>query len=203
MKSLKNYSLMILALIVMMWITGKALYISYQTQMDNKRLIQNDVNMKAQLTYYFTKSGHEAAKTPVLQYKQKELYKIYPDVKQKVSDLKIKPKRVESYSEISVGYTKEITVPAKDSTIKKNDSVIQGKYFHYADNWYDVKGWIIQDTASLKISSTDTIYQVIHKGDRINPWLWIFSRRQLVQTIESANPDNKIKYARFIKILKK
>lgn len=202
MKNLKNYSLMILAIIVMLWITGKALYISYQTQMDNKRLIQNDVNMKAQLTYYFTKSGTEAAKTPVLEYKQKELYRILPEVKQKVKELDIKPKRVESYSETSVASGIEITVPAKDSTIKKNDSVIQGKYFNYADAWYDVEGWIIQDTMNLKISSTDTIYQVVSRGDRLKPWLWFFSRRQLVQTIQSANPNNKVLYSRYIKVIK-
>jgi hypothetical protein len=202
MKNLKNYSLMILAIIVMLWITGKALYISYQTQMDNKRLIQNDVNMKAQLTYYFTKSGKEAAKTPVLEYKQKELYRILPEVKQKVKELDIKPKRVESYSETSVASGIEITVPAKDSTIKKNDSVIQGKYFNYADAWYDVEGWIIQDTMNLKISSTDTLYQVVSRGDRLNPWLWFFSRRQLVQTIQSANPNNKILYSKYIQIKK-
>ncbi len=193
---------MILALIVMMWITGKALFISYEMQMDNQRLIQNDVNMRAQLTYYFTKSGHEAAKTPVLQYKQKELYRIHPEVKQKVSDLKINPKRVEAYSETSITSNKEITVPSNDSTIRKNDSVIQGKYFNYSDPWYNVEGWIILDTMNLKISSTDTIYQVISKGDRLNPWLWIFSRRHLVQTIQSANPNNKILYSKFIQIKK-
>ncbi|MBV5346825.1 hypothetical protein JZU46_01185, partial [bacterium] len=174
---------MILAIIVMLYITGKSLYISYEMQMENQRLIRNDVNMNAQLTYYFDKLGREAAKTPVLEYKQKELYKIFPEVKQKVTDLKIKPKRVESYSEVTVTSGKEITVPAKDSTTKKNDSIIPGKYFAYADNWYNVQGWIIQDTMNLKISSTDTIIQVVSRGGRLNPWLWIFSRRQLTQTI--------------------
>jgi hypothetical protein len=171
-------------------------------QMENQRLIRNDVNMNAQLTYYFDKLGREAAKTPVLEYKQKELYKIFPEVKQKVTDLKIKPKRVESYSEVTVTSGKEITVPAKDSTTKKNDSIIPGKYFAYADNWYNVQGWIIQDTMNLKISSTDTIIQVVSRGGRLNPWLWIFSRRQLTQTIQSRNPDSKIVYSRFIKIKK-
>jgi hypothetical protein len=32
--------------------------------------------------------------------------------------------------------------------------------------------------------------------------LWIFSRRQLTQTIQSRNPDSKIVYSRFIKIKK-
>jgi hypothetical protein len=32
--------------------------------------------------------------------------------------------------------------------------------------------------------------------------LWIFSRRQLTQTIQSRNPANKIVYSRYIQIKK-
>lgn len=186
--------------IFLLFLAGKCMYLYIQAQKDIHRLVRNDVNIRAQLTYYIDKQGRTAARNNVLEYSNKELKQIMPEVKQIITDLRIKPKRVESFSEVAVIQDKQITVPVKDSSIKKKDSIVHGKYFQYTDNWYDVKGWIVRDTMNLKICSTDTIIQIVSRGERTNKWLWFFSPRQLVQTIQSRNPSNKIVYSRYIKI---
>jgi hypothetical protein len=51
-----------------------------------------------------------------------------------------------------------------------------------------------------KLSYQDTLVQVVFRGKRIHPWLWIFSRRQLMQRIQLKNPQAQIHYSEIIQI---
>jgi hypothetical protein len=58
------------------------------------------------------------------------------------------------------------------------------------------------DSQRLQIHSTDTLTQVVFKGERIRPWLWVFSPRKLQQRVSVSNPNATIKYSQFIQIQK-
>jgi len=55
-----------------------------------------------------------------------------------------------------------------------------------------VHGIAIGDTQRVVIASVDSLLQVVYRGERIHPWLWIFSKRKLQQAISSKNPNSRI-----------
>jgi hypothetical protein len=87
----------------------------------------------------------------------------------------------------------------KDSIIYDTISI---KAFNYYDKHFSVNGIVQFDSLELNISSIDSITQVVFKGERKRPWLWILSRRKLQQIIKSSNPNSKIIYSKFIEVEK-
>ncbi|MBU0489989.1 MAG: hypothetical protein KKD31_18775, partial [Bacteroidetes bacterium] len=116
-----------------------------------------------------------------------------------IRNLKIKPNRVESFTETVVETEKQITTVLRDSIIH---DTIQARVFDYADEFYSVAGIAIGDTQQVHIHSTDSLIQVVYKGKRRKPWLWIFSSRKLEQAIACKNPNAIVKYSRHIEISK-
>ncbi len=199
---LKQIALFSTIAVFLLLVTGKSLYMYIQGQKDYKRILASQQNLTKQLVYYKDKQGHETAKTPVLQYTKKELDNVLPDVNTLLKTLKIKPKQTESVAEIATTQHKDIITRLYDTIFTKNNIADPTKLIMYSDDWYNVTGTFANDTARLSISSVDTLVQVISKGERLNPWLWFFSKRQLIQTIQCRNPSNHIVYSRYIKIIK-
>ncbi len=185
--------------IFLLFITGKCLFLYIQLQKENKRHVNNEQTLTAKIKYYEDQKGRETARTGTLELTVSELSKILPEIRQELKDLKIKSGRVESFSETHIIQNKDIKQVLRDSIIYNHIPV---KTFGYTDPWYSIKAIIQNDSVDLNISSYDTIIQVVSRGDRIKPWLWIFSPRQLVQTIQSRNPSNHINYSMYIKIKK-
>lgn len=168
--------------------------------------------------YYKAKNGDLVARNRVLQLTSQQIKNnIAPSVTASLDNLGIKPGRVEAYSENALVSYKEIVARVRDSLISivqpadsgtRPPDTTQARIFHYSDPWYDVTGILIGDDQRLRISSVDTITQVIFRGARINkkgnkvPGWWIFTPRQLEQVISCKNPSNKIVYSKTIFISK-
>ena len=202
MKNLKAIAFLVLAIIILLYITIQSLVAQYQAEKDKARIISNQVTLQDSVTYYRDRLNREAAHVDVMEYTVKELKTILPGIAQDIKDLNIKTSHVQSYSQTEVQQEKEITAHLRDTSIIVNYIYTPAKAFNYTDTWYNVMGIIDSLNINLQIRSTDTITQVVSRGERINPWLWIFSRRKLEQTIQSANPYNKIKYSKYIQIKK-
>lgn len=172
----------------------------YQEKKDNDRLRKSFVAANQEIQYYKARNGELVAKTSLLQLRYNEVKQIYPQLIAEIKNLNIKPKHVTQYSETVVKSEKEIITHIKDSIIR---DTIRAKVFEYQDPFYTVKGIAIGDTQQVKITSVDSLIQVVYKGERYHPWLWIFSRRKLQQVITSKNPNNKIVYSKTIHIVKK
>ncbi|MEI6062312.1 MAG: DUF6549 family protein [Bacteroidota bacterium] len=199
---LKTIGILSISAIILLFITFESVLQYVKLQKDYKRIQDNAVTMRDSLTYYKDSKGREVAQLKTVEYKADELKKLVPDVPVILKELNVKTKRVESFAQTEVQQEKQITAPVHDTIIKNVNGDLKAKYFHYRDAWYDIKGIWQDTTAKLIVSSKDTIIQVISFGPRIHPWLWIFSRRDLVQTIQSRNPSNHIVFARYIKIKK-
>ncbi len=199
---LKQIALFSTIAVFLLLVTGKSLYMYIQGQKDYKRILASQQNLTKQLVYYKDNQGRETAKAPILQYTQKELDNVLPQVKPLLKTLKIKPKQTESVAEIATTQHKYIITRLYDTTFTKNNIAGSSKLIRYSDAWYNVTGTFANDTTRLSISSVDTLLQVISKGERLKPWLWFFSKRQLIQTIQCRNPSNHIVYSRYIKIIK-
>ena len=166
---------------------------------ENSRISANlEAEVKA-LVELETKAGQVAYQNGVYQLQLKELVELYPNLINEIKNLKVKPKRAESILTTSIQSQKELTIELRDSVIY---DTIQVKAFAYSDQWYNVSGYSNDKKQHVVISMQDTLIQVVYKGERKKPWLWIFSPRKLEQRIALKNPNAKISYTQFIEIQK-
>lgn len=148
-----------------------------------------------QIIFYKARNGNLVAKNDALLLKYRELKDIYPELISEIKNLKVNPKQVEHYSETVIRQQKDIVTTLKDSLIY---DTIPVRVFNYQDEFYSIKGIAIADTQKVHIESRDSLIQVVYKGERYKPWLWIFSRRKLQQVVSCKNPNSKIEYSRSI-----
>ena len=123
---------------------------------------------------------------------------IYPEIIYEIKNLKVNPRRVEHFSETIIQQQKDIITKLKDSLIY--DTVLV-RVFNYHDAFYTIKGIAIGDTQKVHIESRDSLIQVVYKGERYKPWLWIFSKRKLEQVVSCKNLNNKVEYSRIIEFV--
>ena len=91
------------------------------------------------------------------------------------------------------------------ATVLLRDSVIydtvQVRVFDYQDGFFAVQGKAIGNRQHLELSYQDTLVQVVYRGERERPWLWIFSPRKLMQRVSLKNPNAHIHYTQQIEII--
>jgi hypothetical protein len=189
----------IILAVVMLLLGGTAfhfirLYLNERT--DKNRLENSFAAANQQIKYYTTREGQFAAKIDVLQLRYNEVKDIYPEIILEIKNLKINPRAVSNYSETVIHQDKEIVTALHDSIIFDTVPV---RVFNYHDEFYTVRGIAIGDTQKVHIESQDSLIQVVYKGERYKPWLWIFSKRKLQQVVRCKNPNSRIKYVREIK----
>lgn len=172
----------------------------FQERRERNRITESFKASRDSLTYYRTQNGKLAARNQTLQLKYNELQQIFPEVMEEIRNLSIKPRLVNQFTETVVKQEKEIITHIKDSII--HDTLV-AKVFNYQDDFYSVKGIAVGDSQRVSISSTDSLIQVVYKGERMRPWLWFLSKRKMEQVISSKNPNSKIVYNRTIQIIKK
>ena len=164
---------------------------------ENDRLSKTLAQTVQQLKEIQTQSGQIAVENEVLQLRLRELSTLYPKLVDEIRNLKINPKRAESISTTSINAEKQITTMLRDSVIH---DTIPVKVFSYKDNYYTVNGVAYNSTQEVKIHYQDTLVQVVFRGSRAKPWLWIFSPRKLQQRVTLKNPNARITYSEFIQI---
>jgi hypothetical protein len=166
---------------------------------DNQRLSLNMQSLASEMTFVKTQNGKLAAQTDVLLLRTAELKSLFPKEAKAVSDMGVKVSKATQVSTTVVETQKNIITVVRDSIIC---DTIHVKVFDYRDKWYRINGVELGDSQRLQIHSTDTLTQVVFKGDRIHPWLWVFSPRKLQQRVSVSNPNATIKYSQFIQIQK-
>ena len=164
---------------------------------ENDRLSRTLAQTVQQLKVIQTQSGQIAVENEVLQIRLKELSTLYPKLLDEIRNLKVNPKLTESISSTAYNTEKRITTMLRDSVIH---DTIPVKVFSYNDNFYNVHGIAHDSTQEVKINYQDTLVQVVFRGSRVKPWLWIFSPRKLQQRVTLKNPNAQITYSEFIQI---
>lgn len=178
------------------WYMGKRYR---QERNDRLRITQSFQASNQELEYYRTRNGELVANNQALVLKGEELKEVYPEILSEIRNLKIKPNRVNSYTETVIESEKQITTVLRDSII--NDTIVV-RTFNYRDDFYHVSGVARGDSQEVRIHSNDSLIQVVYKGERVRPWLWILSRRKLEQAITCKNPNAKVVYSKHIEIVK-
>lgn len=166
---------------------------------DNERLTLNMQTLSSEISFVKTQNGKLAAQTDVLLLRTSELKSLFPKEAKVIKDMGIKVSKATQVSSTVIETKKNIITVVRDSVIC---DTIHVKVFDYSDQWYQISGINQGDSQNIKIKSTDTLTQVVYKGERIRPWLWIFSSRKLQQRVSVSNPNATIKYSQLIQIQK-
>ena len=153
----------------------------------------------ASIDYVRTQNGTLAAQTNVLLLRTNELKQMFPAQAKSITDLGVKISRATQVSSTVIESEKNIVTLVRDSIVH---DTVRVKVFTFSDKWYQIKGVNQGDSQSLQIQTTDTLTQVVFKGEREKPWLWIFSPRKLQQRVSVSNPNATIKYSSLIQIQK-
>ena len=179
--------------VLVLWNTNQRL------ELEAARMSSNMEAITASLDYVRTQNGTLAAQTNVLLLRTNELKTLFPVQVKTLRDMGIKLNRATQLSTTVIETQKNIVTVLRDSIIR---DTIRVKVFTYADKWYQIKGVNQGDSQRLQIQTTDTLTQVVFKGEREKPWLWIFSPRKLQQRVSVSNPNATIKYSSLIQIQK-
>ncbi len=198
---LKNNPFLITLIIAAIWalLSIVLIVLLSRANADRQRLHANLEASLGQIAYYQTENGQIAAKTDALELHYRELKQLFPEVIKELKNLKVPARRVENYSQTVIQHDKEIVTRLRDSVLY---DTVKARIFNYQDEYYRVSGVAMADTQKVHIESTDSLIQTVYRGERYKPWLWIFSRRKLQQSILSKNPNSKIIYSRQISISK-
>ena len=165
---------------------------------ENRRLVENQTALAADVTRYHTRLGAEAASVQALRLRCEEFETLRAaDAEQ------IRLRRLEAAAKAVAVTDAEIRTPLRDTvvvrihdTLPVRDTV---RMFRWRDPWISVEGCIGRDSAACRIRSVDTLRQAVHRIPR--RFLFIrWGTKALRQEIVSTNPHTRIVYAEYVKI---
>ena len=185
--------LVVLGAIMLLWKSNQRLHA------DNKRLSSNIKTLGAELILVKTKSGQLAAQSDLLLLQTSEFKKLFSKEVKQIESLGVGVSKTTQFTTTVVETKTNVITTLRDSLIL---DTIKVRIFNYQDQWYQIQGISEKDTQRLVIKSTDTLTQVVYRGERIKPWLWVFSPRKLQQRVTVSNPNATIKYSQTIQIQK-
>jgi len=171
----------------------------WKTEKDNyQRVFKAGEALGQELTTLRLENGQLAAQNQVLQLKSKELSALLPELAAEVRGLNVRLAKAQSVSATGFTVQPPATVLLRDSVIY---DTVQVRTFDYQDGFFTVKGKAVANQQHLELSYQDTLVQVVYRGERERPWLWIFSPRKLMQRVSLKNPNAHIHYTQHIEII--
>jgi hypothetical protein len=166
---------------------------------ENKRLQSNVETLRDGMTQYVVKDSLSAASIARLQLKNAELDEYSQTLADAVTSMGIKLKRVESAAQSQTQTQIIVEVPLRDTVFLHDTIVERAKSFAWRDAWCSVDGIVANDSVACKVTSTDTLIQVVHRV----PKKFLFFKcgtKEIRQEIMSTNPHTKIVYTEFIQL---
>ena len=156
---------------------------------ENRRLVENQTALTADVTRYRTRLGAEAASVQALRLRCGEFETLRAADAEQIRRLGIRLRRLEAAAKAVAVTDAEIRTPLRDTV----------RMFRWRDPWISVEGRIGRDSAACRIRSVDTLRQAVHRIPR--RFLFIrWGTKALRQEIVSTNPHTRIVYAEYVKI---
>lgn len=169
-----------------------------------KELARLDDNQRALMSkaeYYKTREGEAAAGVQALTLKCGEYEQLRARNAAQIRRMGIKVKRLESVSSSATSTLLQAVVPTRDTTLIRDTVLIKASIFEWADPWISINGVVTADSASCRVSSCDTLTQIVHRVAH----KFLFFRwgcKAVRQEIISSNPHTRLTFTEFIKLQK-
>lgn len=176
-----------------------------QAIQENTRLSAERTTLTRQLHYYRTLAGESAASVEALRLHAETLERLRTADAEIIKNLQLRLRRVESITTTAIKGDYSAVAPIiTDTTTTLGDTMplpSAVRRFEWSDTWATVKGEIRGDSVACRVTTIDTLRQIIHRV----PYRFLFFRfgtRALQQEIISSNPHNRIVYAEYIEVEK-
>ena len=196
---IRDKIILIMVIATLLTLMGMAWKLNVELREDNRRMAENVRGVSEALQGFQTADDRIGVQNSLIAMKLEELSILYPSLQSEIENLKVKPQRVVQIQGTHTESEKVITTLLRDSVIM---DTVQIRVFDYEDGYYTVKGQSWGDTQRVEVKSRDTLVQVVYKGKRERPVLWIFSPRKLEQRLVLKNPNARIVYNKNIQIQK-
>ncbi len=196
---IRDKIILIMVISTLLTLMGMAWKLNVELRADNRRMAENVRGVSEALQGFQTADDRIGVQNSLIAMKLEELSVLYPSLQSEIKNLKVKPQRVVQIQGTHTENEKVITTLLRDSLIM---DTVQIRVFDYEDGYYTVKGQSWGDTQRVEVKSRDTLVQVVYKGRRERPVLWIFSPRKLEQRLVLKNPNARIVYNKNIQIQK-
>ena len=190
--------ILIFSVIVLIGLVAALSYFLSREKEETKRLSGNQRSLMEDVTLYRTKDSLSAASVERLQLTNKEFEKYCADLKEQVSALEIKIKRLQSVSSTGTETDYEVNIPVKDS-VAIRDSTIILKCLELHTPYLDVSGCIDMKEFSGTILSRDTLDQAVHRVPK-QFWFIKWGCKAIRQEIVCRNPNSRIIYSQYIEL---
>lgn len=166
---------------------------------ENARLENNNSALLQSVKTYRTKADENAASVQVLRLKVGEYEELRAADAERIRNLKIKLKRLESASKSVTKTAVNISAPLRDTvilrdTLRLHDTV---RLFRWRDSWVTVDGVIDNDSVSCSVTSVDTLHQIIHRIPR-RFLFFRYGTKAIRQEIVSSNPHAEVVYSEVV-----
>ena len=185
--------------LAMALILSFSLWRMWTAEKDNyQRVFKAGEALSQEITTLRLENGQLASENQVLELKSKELAALLPELAAEVRGLNVRLSKAQSVSTTGFNVHAPATVLLRDSVIYDTVPV---RVFDYQDGFFAVQGKAIGNRQHLELSYQDTLVQVVYRGERERPCLWIFSPRKLMQRVSLKNPNAHIHYTQQIEII--
>jgi len=168
---------------------------------ERARMENNQTTLMQKVETYRTKDSLSAASVQSLTLTNRELSVNRSDLSRTIESLNLKMKRVESISTAGTETNYAIKQIVKDSIVYKEGKTDTLRCINYRDKWLTVSGCASREEFSGTIQSRDTITQIAHRVPK-KFWFIKYGTKAIRQEVVSKNPNSKITFAEFIKIIK-
>lgn len=189
-----------IACVILAVACASLLGVNSNLRQEKERLTGNQEALMDEVQYYQDEAGRNAASVQRLELSKAELEAYNGELAQRIEDLNIKLKRVQSATTTATRTNVEIKTIIKDTIIYRDTGMLVLPAIKWQDPWVNVDGIIKPDsTVDLSIQSVDTLFQVVHRVPK--KFLFIrYGTKAIRQEITSSNPHTKIVYSEYIEL---
>ena len=169
------------------------------------RLGENIEALSSELKNQHSTLGKEQLSTGRQRLTPGELREFCPDYAQRIEDLGVRLRRVESLSvaasitELSATLS-DTPAPLPDDSIGHTSLAPQAtRHFRWSDSWVEIDAALVDESLEWHLTSRDTLYQVVHRVP-YRWWIFRWGTKALRQEIRSSNPHTRLTYAEYLQI---
>ena len=162
---------------------------------ENTRLQNNNTVLSAGIDTFRTALGQSVARVGELELTVKELRQHNNGLQERLAQLQIKPRRVQSLSINAITTSFNFAVPLQKKVILPSRQTVHT--FTWKDPYNSVEGAIINDSVSCNVKHCDTLDQVIYREPR-RFLFFRFGTKAIKQVVSARDPNTTIVYSEYI-----
>lgn len=162
---------------------------------ENTRLQNNNAVLSTGIDTFRTALGQSVARVGELELTVKELQQHNDGLQERLAQLQLKPRRIQSLSINAIATSFNFAVPLQKEMILPSQQSVHT--FKWKDPYNTVEGAIMNDSVSCSVKHCDTLDQIIYREPR-RFLFFKFGTKAIKQVVSARDPNTTIVYSEYI-----